>query len=68
MEIIKNITEEEASGPSLASPQCYFGNMPDSYIGCFNVVSMVSRSDTGAPTWAVAEAWHLGAPVEDDHG
>jgi hypothetical protein len=30
--------------------------MSDSCIGCFNVVSMVSRSATGAPIWAVAEA------------
>jgi hypothetical protein len=30
--------------------------MSDSYIGCFNVVSMVSRTVTGAPVWAVAEA------------
>ena len=30
--------------------------MSDNCIGCFNVVSMVSRSATGAPIWAVAEA------------
>jgi hypothetical protein len=30
--------------------------MSDSCIGCFNAVSMVSRSATGAPIWAVAEA------------
>ena len=31
--------------------------MSDSCIGCFNVVRMVSRSHTGAPTsiWAVAD-------------
>ena len=30
--------------------------MSDSCIGCFNAARMVSRSTTGAPIWAVAEA------------